>query len=143
MINETQITVIGNVTADPELRFTQAGRAVANFAVAVTPRTFDKTAESWLDGTTAFHRVTAWGRLGENVAEFVQRGKRVIVTGSLGQRDWQDKEGNNRSSFELTASAVGLDLTYLKPVTPVEETTEERPPSAPKATRRQHPMKSA
>jgi single-strand DNA-binding protein len=143
MMNITQITIVGNVTGDPELRFTQSGRAVANFSVAVTPRTFDKPTNSWQDGTTAFHRVTAWGDLGENVAAFVRRGKRVIVTGALGQRNWEDKEGNRHSSFEVTASGVGLDLTFLKPVAPEEETTSERPSTAKKATPKQSPLKSA
>lgn len=134
-MNDTQITIVGNVTGQPELRFTQAGKAVANFSVAVTPRTFDKAANSWKDGTTAFHRVTAWGTLGENVAEFVARGKRVIVAGTLVQRHWDDDEGKTRSSFEIVATSVGLDLTFLKPVTPVEETTTERPADKPKVKR--------
>lgn len=140
-MNDTMITIVGNVTGQPELRFTQSGRAVVNFSVAVTPRVFDKAANSWKDGTTAFHRVTAWQTLAENVAEFVERGKRVIVTGVLEAKNWE-KDGESRTNFEIQAHAVGLDLTFLKPVTPVEETTTERPADKP-AVKRQSPTAKA
>lgn len=135
-MNETPVTIIGNATADPELRFTASGIPVANFSVAVTPRTFNKDTNEWDDGTTAFYRITAWRGLAENVAEFVTRGKRLVVVGTIGQRNWEDsKTGDQRSSLEVTANEVGLALALLKPVTPEVETTSERPADKPKVER--------
>lgn len=131
-MNETAITIVGNVTADPELRFTSSGVPVANFSVASTPRTFNKLRDEWEDGTTAFYPVTVWRDQAENVAEHVRRGKRVIVHGTIGQRNWEDKtSGDQRSRLEVTATDVGLSLQFLKPVTPEEPTTTERPADRP------------
>lgn len=141
-MNEVPITIVGNVTGLPDLRFTQSGRAVANFSVATTPRVFDKESGRWQDGDTSFYRVTAWGDLGESVAEFVGKGKRVIVTGTIQMRTWDDN-GTNRSTFEVTAQGVGLDLTFLKPIKEEEPTTAERPATAKKAVAKRNPMSRA
>lgn len=138
-MNETSITVVGNVTQDPELRFTASGIAVTNFSVASTPRVFDKASSQWKDGDTSFFRVTVWRDLAENVAEFVAKGKRVIVVGDIAQKTYQDSDGNTRYAMEVTGRGVGLDLTFLKPVKPEEETTEERPADKPKV-KRQAPL---
>lgn len=104
-------TIIGNLTADPELRFTPSGRPVANFTVARTPRKFNKDRNEWEDGVTLFMPVSAWGDLGENVAATLAKGMRVIVVGALTQANWQDKAtGGNRSRVELNADSVGPDL---------------------------------
>ena len=111
MSGETQITVIGNLTADPELRFIQSGAAVVNFTVASTPRTFDKQASEWKDGETLFMRCSLWREAAENVAESLQKGARVIVTGNLVSRTW-DKDGEKRSVMELQVEEVGPSLRY-------------------------------
>lgn len=110
--NLTPLTIVGNLTADPELRFTATGAACCALTVAVNPRTYDKAAAEWKDGEPAFHRVTAWRQLAENVAETLRKGDRVIVFGALSQRHWTDTEGQARSAWNLTADAVGPDLTW-------------------------------
>lgn len=112
MANDTQITVIGNLTADPELRFTQSGVAVANFTIASTPRTFDKQANEWRDGEALFLRSTIWRDAAENVAESLEKGSRVIAQGRLVQRSFTDREGNNRTSIELDVDEIGPSLRY-------------------------------
>ncbi len=113
MAGETQITVIGNLTADPELRFTPSGAAVANFTVASTPRQFDRQSNEWKDGETLFMRCSVWREAAENVAESLQRGGRVIVTGRLVSRSWEDKEtGQRRSVMEMQVDEVGPSLRY-------------------------------
>lgn len=113
MINGTQITIVGNVGQDPELRFTPSGAAVCTFSVAVTPRRFDKTTNKWVDGAATWYRVNAWRALGENAAETLTRGQRVIVVGSLAARDWtNEKSGEKGTSWEITADAIGPDLTW-------------------------------
>ena len=107
MAGETVITVVGNLTADPELRFTPSGAAVANFTVASTPRTFDRQSNEWKDGETLFMRCSIWREAAENVAESLTRGSRVIVTGRLKQRSYQDREGNQRY-----AALVGLEQGF-------------------------------
>lgn len=103
--------IVGNLTADPELKFTPSGRAVANFTLARTPRKFNKDRNEWEDGVTLFMPVSAWGDLGENVAATLAKGMRVIVIGALTQANWQDKAtGANRSRVELNADSVGPDL---------------------------------
>ena len=97
MAGETTITVVGNLTADPELRFTQAGAAVASFTVASTPRTFDKASSEWKDGEALFLRCSIWRQAAENVAESLTRGMRVIVQGRLRQRTFDTKEGEKRT----------------------------------------------
>ena len=112
MAGETQITVIGNLTADPELRFTPSGAAVANFTVASTPRTFDKQRNEWVDGEALFMRCAAWKQLGENVAESLTKGLQVIVQGRLKSRSYETKEGEKRTSMELEVDAVGPSLQF-------------------------------
>jgi single-strand DNA-binding protein len=110
--NETVLTVIGNLVADPELRFTQGGQAVANFTVASTPRTFDKASGEWKDGDALFLRCNVWRQMAENVAESLTRGSRVIVQGRLKQRSFETREGEKRTVVELEVDAVGPDLRY-------------------------------
>jgi len=112
MSNETVITVVGNLTADPELRYTQSGHAVANFTVASTPRMFDRQANEWKDGDALFLRSTAWKELGEHVAASLTKGSRVIVQGRLKQRSYKDREGNDRTSIELEVDEIGPSLRY-------------------------------
>ena len=112
MANDTTITVIGNLTADPELRFTQSGVAVANFTIASTPRTFDKQRNEWVDGEALFLRSTIWRDAAENVAESLEKGSRVIAQGRLVQRSFTDREGNNRTSIELDVDEIGPGLRY-------------------------------
>ena len=104
------VTVCGNLTADPELRFTPSGAAVANFTVASTPRKFDKQANEWKDEPTLFMRCSVWRDAAENVAESLDRGTRVIVTGRLKQRSYETKEGENRTVVELDVDEVGPSL---------------------------------
>lgn len=112
MAGETQITLVGNLTADPELRFTPSGAAVANFTVASTPRQFDRQSNEWKDGETLFMRCSIWREAAENVAESLGKGQRVIVTGRLVSRSYQTKEGENRTVNELQADEVGPSLRY-------------------------------
>ena len=112
MAGETTITIVGNLTADPELRFTPSGAAVANFTVASTPRTFDRQSNEWKDGETLFMRCSIWRDSAENVAESLHRGTRVIVTGRLKSRSYETKEGEKRTVIELDVDEVGPSLRY-------------------------------
>ncbi|MGB3770178.1 MAG: single-stranded DNA-binding protein [Rhodococcus sp. (in: high G+C Gram-positive bacteria)] len=112
MAGETVITVVGNLTADPELRFTPAGAAVANFTVASTPRTFDRQTNEWKDGDALFMRCNIWREAAENVAESLTRGARVVVTGRLRQRSYETREGEKRTVVELEVDEVGPSLRY-------------------------------
>lgn len=112
MAGETVITVVGNLTGDPELRFTPSGAAVANFTVASTPRTFDRQAQEFRDGDTLFMRCSIWREAAENVAESLTKGTRVIVTGRLVQRSYETREGEKRTVVELQVDEVGPSLRY-------------------------------
>ena len=112
MAGETVTTVVGNLTADPELRFTPSGAAVANFTVASTPRFFDRQAGEWKDGEAMFLRCNIWRQAAENVAESLTRGMRVIVQGRLRQRSFETKEGEKRTVIELEADEIGPALRY-------------------------------
>jgi len=112
MAGDTVITIVGNVTGDPELRFTPSGAAVANFTVASTPRAFDRQANEWKDGETLFMRCSVWRDAAENVAESLQRGTRVIVTGRLKSRSYETKEGEKRTVIEMEVDEVGPSLRY-------------------------------
>ncbi|KJF24730.1 single-stranded DNA-binding protein [Rhodococcus sp. ACPA4] len=112
MAGDTIITVIGNLTADPELRFTPAGAAVANFTVASTPRTFDRNSNEWKDGDALFMRCNIWREAAENVAESLTRGSRVIVSGRLKQRSYETREGEKRTVVELEVDEIGPSLKY-------------------------------
>lgn len=112
MAGETTITVVGNLTADPELRFTQSGAAVVSFTVASTPRKFDKQSGEWKDGEALFMRCSAWRQMAENIAESLTRGMRVMVTGRLIQRSFSTKDGEKRTVVELEVDEVGPSLRY-------------------------------
>jgi single-strand DNA-binding protein len=112
MAGETVITVVGNLTDDPELRFTPSGAAVANFTVASTPRTLDKATNEWKDGDALFLRCSIWRQAAENVAESLQRGMRVVVQGRLRQRSYETKEGEKRTVIELEVDEIGPSLKY-------------------------------
>ncbi len=112
MAGETPITVVGNLTADPELRFTPSGAAVANFTVASTPRTFDRQTNEWKDAETLFMRCSVWREQAENVSESLHRGTRVVVTGRLVSRSWQTQEGENRTVMEMQVDEIGPSLRY-------------------------------
>jgi single-strand DNA-binding protein len=109
---DTTITVVGNLTADPELRFTPSGAAVANFTVASTPRIFDRQSSEWKDGEALFLRCNIWREAAENVAESLTRGSRVIVTGRLKQRSFETREGEKRTVFEVEVDEIGPSLRY-------------------------------
>ena len=112
MAGDTVITVIGNLTSDPELRFTPSGAAVANFTVASTPRTLDRASGEWKDGEALFLRCNIWRQAAENVAESLTRGARVVVQGRLKQRSFETKEGEKRTVVELDVDEIGPSLRY-------------------------------
>jgi single-strand DNA-binding protein len=112
MAGETIITVVGNLTADPELRYTQNGLAVANFTIASTPRTFDRAANDWKDGDALFLRASCWREFAEHVAGSLTKGSRVVATGRLKQRSYETKEGEKRTSIELEVDEIGPSLRY-------------------------------
>jgi single-strand DNA-binding protein len=112
MAGETVITVVGNLTADPELRFTPSGAAVASFTIASTPRTFDRNTNEWKDGEALFLRCSIWRQAAENVAESLQRGMRVVAQGRLKQRSFETREGEKRTVIELDVDEVGPSLRY-------------------------------
>ena len=112
MAGDTTITIVGNLTDDPDLRFTPNGAAVANFTVASTPRFFDKQTNEWRDGEALFLRCSIWRQAAENVAETLQRGARVIVSGRLKQRSYETREGEKRTTFEVEVDEIGPSLKY-------------------------------
>ena len=112
MAGETTITLVGNLTADPELRFTPSGAAVANFTVASTPRTFDRNTNEWRDGEAMFLNCAVWRQAAENVAESLQKGMRVVVQGRLKSRSYETREGEKRTVFEIDVDEIGPALRY-------------------------------
>lgn len=112
MAGETTITVIGNLTNDPELRFTPAGAAVANFTIASTPRTLDRQTQQWVDGETLFIRSQVWREMAENAAESLTKGMRVIAQGFLKSRTYDTKEGEKRTVMEFEVQEIGPSLRY-------------------------------
>ncbi|GAA1111942.1 single-stranded DNA-binding protein [Arthrobacter flavus] len=112
MAGETLITVVGNLTSDPELRFTPSGSAVANFTIASTPRTFDRQSNEWKDGETLFLRASVWREAAENVAETLTKGTRVVAQGRLKSRSYDTKEGEKRTVMELEVDEIGPSLRY-------------------------------
>jgi single-strand DNA-binding protein len=114
--NSVPICVVGNLTDDPELRFTSSGAAMTKFTIAVNPRFYDKASGEWKDGDASFYRCTAWRGLAENLAESLKRGHRVVLAGTIAERRWQDTTDptKTRSAWEVTAEAVGPDLTYAQ-----------------------------
>ena len=111
-MSENSVTLVGNLTDDPELRFTAQGAAVANFRIAVSKRIRDPQTNEWKDGDTSFFRVNVWRQLAENVAESLTRGTRVVVTGTLKMRQWETQEGEKRSVVEIEATEVGPSLKW-------------------------------
>ncbi len=112
MAGETPITLIGNLTADPELRFTPSGQAVATFTVASTPRTYDRQTSEWKDGESMFLRCEVWRQYAENVTESLQKGMRVVVSGRLKSRSYETNSGEKRTVFEVDVDEVGPALRY-------------------------------
>ncbi|MFD4977654.1 single-stranded DNA-binding protein [Streptomyces sp. NPDC058424] len=112
MAGETLVTVVGNLTADVELRYTNSGIPMAGFTVASTPRTFDRDRNEFVDGEPLFLRCSLWRQAGENAAQSLSKGMRVIVQGRLKQRTFDDKEGQRRTVFEIDAEEVAASLTY-------------------------------
>lgn len=112
MATSNYITIVGNLTADPELRYTQNGIPVVNFTVAETPRFFDRQSNEWKDGEASFFRATAWRTHAEHIAASFSKGQRVIVTGTIRQRNYQDREGNARSTFEIEVDEIGPSVKY-------------------------------
>ena len=116
MAGETIITLVGNLTADPELRFAQSGAAVANFTIASTPRAFDRQSNEWKDGDTMFLNCSVWRQAAENVSETLTKGMRVIVQGRLKSRSYDDRDGNKRTVFEVEVDEVGPSLAWATAV---------------------------
>ena len=112
MAGETVITIVGNLTADPELRTTSNGGAVANFSIAATPRVYDRQSQQWIDGDVLFLRCTAWRDLAEYCANSLAKGMRVIAQGRLQQRSYQAQDGSNRTVIELQVDEIGPSLRY-------------------------------
>ncbi|MFV0451810.1 MAG: single-stranded DNA-binding protein [Propioniciclava sp.] len=112
MAGETIITLVGNLTADPELRFTPSGAPVANFTVASTPRTFDRATGEWKDGDAMFINCSVWRQAAENVAESLTKGMRVVVQGRLKSRSYETREGERRTVFEIDVDEIGPSLRY-------------------------------
>lgn len=125
-IGDTTITVIGNLTADPDMRYTSAGLSVASFTVASTPRTYDKQTGKWADGDTLFLRCSVWRELADHVTESLTKGTRVIVTGRLKQRDYDDKEGIKRTIYEIDVEEVGPSLRFAT-AKPIKATRQSAP----------------
>ena len=136
MAGDTTITVIGNLTADPELRWTQSGAAVADFTVASTPRTYDRNAGEWRDGDTLFMRCSVWRETAENVAESLRKGMRVIVQGRLTQRSYDTQQGERRTVVELQVDEVGPSLRRARAqVTRVQAQAASAPSASASASR--------
>jgi len=114
MANETSMTIVGNLTADPELRFTPGGAAVCKFTVAATPRQYDTKAGEWRDGDPLFLNCTAWRDLARNIAESLRRGTRVVVTGRLRMSVWETEAGDKRTSFGLDVDDIGASLRFAE-----------------------------
>ncbi|MEV4078374.1 single-stranded DNA-binding protein [Nonomuraea fuscirosea] len=112
MSGETTITIIGNLTNEPELRFTQTGTAVATFTIASSPRVYNKQLEQWEDGEALFMRCSAWRDLGEHICESLTRGTRVIASGQLRMRTYETDEGEHRTVFEITVDEIGPSLRF-------------------------------
>ncbi|MFB8771929.1 single-stranded DNA-binding protein [Streptomyces broussonetiae] len=111
-LGETPITIVGNLTADPELKFTASGQALAKFTVASTPRVFDRESNQWKDGTSTFFRCAAWRTLAEHVADSLGKGSRVVLAGLIRQHDWQTPEGENRSMLAVEVNEIGASLRF-------------------------------
>lgn len=129
MSGETQITIVGNLTADASLVFTKSGTPVANFTVASTPRRFDKQRNEWVDGEPMFLTCSVWHQYATNVAESLTKGMRVIVQGNLKARSYEDRNGNRRTSYEIDVTEVGPSLRFV--TAQVARTRNESPAAQP------------
>lgn len=143
--NGVAVTVVGNLAADPELRFTPNGVEVTRFTVAVNERVYDKASGEWKDGGTSWYRCQAWRQLGTNVAESLHKGDRVVVAGELRQRSWENDKKETVSLWELTADAVGPDLAYAQASVRkmARASRDELPPDDPWATGTREPAAAA
>ncbi|OAH11325.1 single-stranded DNA-binding protein [Streptomyces jeddahensis] len=110
---ETPITVIGNLTADPEIKFTEGGAALAKFTIAATPRVYDRESNQWKDGTSTFFRCAAWRQLAEHIAESLTKGSRVVAFGRIRQHNWQTDQGENRSMLAMEVDEIGASLRFV------------------------------
>ena len=126
---ETPVTLVGNLTDDPELKFTEGGAALAKFTIAVTPRTFDRTANTWKDGTTAFYRCAAWRQLAEHVAESLKKGSRVVANGRMRQHDWTTEQGEKRSMLAVEIDDIGASIRFTTVTINARRTTANGPAS--------------
>ena len=133
MSGETKITIVGNLTADPEMRFTSKGTACANLTIASTPRTYDRQAGQWVDGTTLFLRCAAFRDIAENIAETLRKGMSVIATGTLTQHDYEDRNGSKRTSVELTIDDIGPSLRHARATVTRNSPREGTVPAASRA----------
>ncbi|RCG20782.1 single-stranded DNA-binding protein [Streptomyces diacarni] len=129
-MGDTPITIIGNLTDDPELKFTTSGAALARFTVASTPRQFDRESGQYKDGTAMFMRCSAWRGLAENIAASLAKGHRVVVSGRLRQHNWQTPEGDNRSMLAMEVDEIGPSLRFAT-AQPVKATGETKKAAAP------------
>ncbi|MFK8849384.1 single-stranded DNA-binding protein [Streptomyces sp. Ac-502] len=128
---ETPITIIGNLTADPELKYTNSGQALAKFTIASTPRTFDREANQWKDGTSTFFRCAAWRALAEHVAESLGKGSHVVLSGRIRQHNWQTEQGENRSMLAVEVDEIGASLRFTTVTIDKKRTTGTAPASGP------------
>lgn len=131
MSNEPTITITGNLTADPELRYTPSGQAYARMVIAATPRRFDRTTNQWIDGETIFMRSTAWRDLAEHIAATVTKGARVIATGRLRQNTWITDDGETRWSIDLDVDDLGPSLQWATATITKAARDQQRPDAAP------------
>ncbi|MBO8194897.1 single-stranded DNA-binding protein [Streptomyces sp. NPDC053499] len=123
-MGETPITIIGNLTSDPELKFTDSGHALAKFTVASTPRVFDRESNQWKDGTATFFRCAAWRQLAEHIADSLTKGSRVVLSGRMRQHNWQTPEGENRSMLAVETDDIGPSLRFAT-ATPTKATKQQ------------------
>ncbi|MPY63781.1 single-stranded DNA-binding protein [Streptomyces spongiae] len=131
---ETPITIIGNLTADPEIKVLDSGQALARFTVASTPRTFDRESNQWKDGTSTFFRCAAWRALAEHVADSLTKGSRVVLSGRIRQHDWKTPEGENRSMLAVEVDEIGASLRFTTVTINGNRTGKPDPSADPWAT---------
>ncbi|WP_371566259.1 single-stranded DNA-binding protein [Streptomyces canus] len=124
---ETSITLVGNLTDDPELKFTEGGAALAKFTIAVTPRTFDRTSNAWKDGTTAFYRCAAWRQLAEHIADSLKKGSRVVANGRMRQHDWTNEQGEKRSMLAVEIDDIGASVRFTTVIINAKRTGQNGP----------------
>ncbi|MGW1287761.1 single-stranded DNA-binding protein [Streptomyces sp. NPDC002586] len=124
---ETPITLVGNLTDDPELKFTEGGAALAKFTIAVTPRTFDRNTNQWKDGTTAFYRCAAWRTLAEHIGDSLKKGSRVVANGRMRQHDWTNEQGEKRSMLAVEIDDIGASVRFTTVTINAKRATQNGP----------------